>query len=601
MNLGGESMTRLGRITVDGYSANVDFQDHIGEEYLYHLTLTFRKPRAAPAVATDRIEVWLLGSDTVPRDQPHTIRPAGPFLPEVADGATVTVRAVYFFANPLHYNDLTVVVAVDGRPKAFRVPKPTAGVAPGVIDAWKKAGATFASRDFSGYADTPPLPGFYTKAMTLPPAEKLPLPKVPFALVWDNEKGMPLARLPGLDRATWLLVNRSGPLTGADLKTLAGLKQLQYLAVTGFLEEKEVKGLARLNQVRVLRVSSRGATDEKILPLAWLTPLRDLDVGNSYNVTDVGVLALAPLRELRKLDLYYVTLTDAGMKALAGFQELRTLSLSWTKITDAGLKELAGLRQLTTLDLSSTAITDAGLEHLAGLAHLETLNLSGTGVTGAGLAHLAGLKRLRSVNLSGAKLNDAGMKGLGRLTRLRTLDLTSAAITGAGLRELAGLQHLQTLHLGHSTIPDADFRELAHLKGLRELSLNDTQIGDAGLKGLAGLKDLRTLHLSCAPFTAAGLKALAGLHNLEDLTLWDTNFGDAGLKHLAGLKRLRLLTVYQCGITDAGLKHLTGLQQLEKLDLSGHSTEVLTYSGLAELRKAIPWTYVYPHRMHNDY
>ena len=57
-------------------------------------------------------------------------------------------------------------------------------------------------------------------------------------------------------------------------------------------------------------------------------------------------------------------MTDAGLKELAPLTQLRTLDLNETGVTDAGLKELAPLTQLRTLDLSETGVTDAGLKEL---------------------------------------------------------------------------------------------------------------------------------------------------------------------------------------------------------------------------------------------
>jgi hypothetical protein len=54
-------------------------------------------------------------------------------------------------------------------------------------------------------------------------------------------------------------------------------------------------------------------------------------------------------------------MTDAGLKALAPLKELRRLRLGLTEVTDAGLKELAALTQLRSRSLGGTQVTGAGL------------------------------------------------------------------------------------------------------------------------------------------------------------------------------------------------------------------------------------------------
>jgi hypothetical protein len=106
----------------------------------------------------------------------------------------------------------------------------------------------------------------------------------------------------------------------------------------------------------------------------------------------VGLKNLAPLSQLREINLNRTAITDNGLKELAGLTELRSLVLGSTAVTDDGLRELARLSKLTALQLPETKVTDAGMQHLAGLTQLRTLNVRGTQVTEAGLKELAGLK-----------------------------------------------------------------------------------------------------------------------------------------------------------------------------------------------------------------
>ena len=76
---------------------------------------------------------------------------------------------------------------------------------------------------------------------------------------------------------------------------------------------------------------------------------------------------------------------DAELGRIVGLRSSRTeLYLTGTGVTDVGLIHLEGLTDLRELYLSDTAVTDAGLVHLEGLTSLQHLSLSDTAVTDAG-------------------------------------------------------------------------------------------------------------------------------------------------------------------------------------------------------------------------
>lgn len=143
-----------------------------------------------------------------------------------------------------------------------------------------------------------------------------------------------------------------------------------------------------------------------LIPDANLKYLPDLLHLQSVNLsecdlTEAGLRALAPLRELKVLDLsrlnqfHYATdirgMGDGCIAALGGMTSLVGLSLSGHRITDKGLTMIA--RQypaLESLDLDATDITDAGLPALKSMKKLTLVRLGGTLVTSQGLERLRG-------------------------------------------------------------------------------------------------------------------------------------------------------------------------------------------------------------------
>jgi hypothetical protein len=126
---------------------------------------------------------------------------------------------------------------------------------------------------------------------------------------------------------------------------------------------------------------------QKLADLPAITVPFGLDF-HGLKVTDSDVKELARLKSLRLLRLNGTQVTNAGLKQLAGLSELQAVDLGDTQVSDAGLKELAGLKNLRVLLLDNTKVTNEGLKELASLKSLRAVNLRKTGVTEEGVRQL---------------------------------------------------------------------------------------------------------------------------------------------------------------------------------------------------------------------
>jgi hypothetical protein len=174
---------------------------------------------------------------------------------------------------------------------------------------------------------------------------------------------------------------------------------------------------------------------EKLGKVQEVQMLRPTDEKRVLN--DAGIVHLAKLKDLRKLDLFFTRITDAGLIHLAKLTNLSELhiipellsrtefeqamsngSASFTlfhiRVTDAGIAHLSTLTNLTTLDLRGTHVSDAGLAHLSRLCKLSFLSLERTQVTDAGLVHLTSLPKLTTLNVSGTRVTRSGIQELNR-------------------------------------------------------------------------------------------------------------------------------------------------------------------------------------------
>src|SRR5215475_7911106 len=142
------------------------------------------------------------------------------------------------------------------------------------------------------------------------------------------------------------------------------------------------------NWKRLKRLNLRGTkiTDTTLEHLANVTTLESLDVGFAQ-ITDVGLDRLTPLTNLKELVIGGNKLTDTGLQSLRQLPGLTSLNLGgsqrtdsglWTiSLTEMGLDAIATLKELRELRLDGMPVSARWLERLKGLNKLERLNLQG--------------------------------------------------------------------------------------------------------------------------------------------------------------------------------------------------------------------------------
>jgi len=181
-----------------------------------------------------------------------------------------------------------------------------------------------------------------------------------------------------------------------------------------------------------LKLKSGWAPREKVHPLTGLADRQRLDLRCGMNLDD-DLIHIKSAKGLLALNLSGCV-TDKGLVYLADLTNLKRLNLSKSRMLGRGLKHLANLKNLTHLNLADTSVSDEDLRHLAGMAKLEHLDLSGTQVTGTGLAYLNKEAPIRTLSLKWAPVTET--KHLEKMTALRNLDLSYATIDKQTVAEL---------------------------------------------------------------------------------------------------------------------------------------------------------------------
>lgn len=249
-------------------------------------------------------------------------------------------------------------------------------------------------------------------------------------------------------------------------------------------------------EVTFVRFYRQVVTDAYLEPLADLDSLLAVELHQTRQVTDAGLVHLRRLNRLRHVKLVKTGVTAAGLARLAALPRLETLWFNGEPVTDGALASIGSMRRLRVLHLSNLRASVTGMAHLKALTELSELSIDSHKLNDATIVPLASLRRLRKLDLPMTRITDAGLAQLRDLRELESLGLTSVVdLTDAGLETVGRFQKLKLLKLGGTEVTDAGLHHLQHLTALETLDLSADTITDAGLAALESLPRLRVVFL----------------------------------------------------------------------------------------------------------
>jgi hypothetical protein len=154
--------------------------------------------------------------------------------------------------------------------------------------------------------------------------------------------------------------------------------------------------------------------------------------------------------EVRRSDSgFEVDLTNQlfGERTIASVCDLRPLSsLTLAHCTNEDLSWIAPLTEIRHLDLSLSRVDDDALLAVAKLRNIESLDVEWTNVTEKSLSTIARIPRLRELGCS-LWLNDSGLRSVSQFSKLERARLRVGSATKRGMTYLAQAPSLVKLTL----------------------------------------------------------------------------------------------------------------------------------------------------------
>lgn len=266
---------------------------------------------------------------------------------------------------------------------------------------------------------------------------------------------------------------------------------------------------------------------------------------------------LAPLMNLKELDLTGCRFPAAELKTVAALTDLEKLTLA-----DCGLStiaDLAGARKLVYLDVSSNTLRN--LEPLIEMENLQELYLQHNAVTA--LDALVTLSELSKLDISFNSVSS--ITPLAACTKLVWLNAGNNLLTQLeGIDTFSALTHLYVDHNSLTSVTS-----LAALTGLIELDISNNALGNINeLSALTLLVKLNCSHndleylpswpkgsaLSVLDASYNNIVSLYPLMDLEDLTYVYVDYNQLNtLDHIANCYRLVMVNAYGNDIDDVSL------------------------------------------------
>jgi Leucine-rich repeat (LRR) protein len=309
----------------------------------------------------------------------------------------------------------------------------------------------------------------------------------------------------------------------AELSSLPEARdQLTVLELQGStIDDAGLAVLPKFDKVEKLNIGTLNYSNEALANVAKMKNVTTLVMTRGAQKdknTDAGMAHIAQMKQVVELYVDQAKFSTAGIAEIAKMTQLEKLSVGMiSQFTDEHLEMLAPLVNLKYLDLTGSYVTDNGLKYLLPFTELEDLRMAKMqAVRGAGLDDLVtkrhGLRKLTNLSMyDNPYLNIQAYQGISNIKTLVSLDIGAANCTNAAFGAMPYLRNLQALsvHENESLSDDAMLKDFPKLKKLKTIYFgNNKLISDASLPAFARVKTLEGITLMQTAVTPTGAQRL---------------------------------------------------------------------------------------------
>ncbi len=376
------------------------------------------------------------------------------------------------------------------------------------------------------------------------------------------------------------------PMSPQDWENLCAV--IKELGLTGIssgmmIGDEDLEIISQVDQITSLNLDgSKRLTDKGFQYLARMPQLCELTIGGQ--ITDLGLEALAQLRELRVFRMYWQgNITDHGLENLKFCDQLEEVDLLGCNAGDGAIAALTGKPRLSQFKTGRN-VTDDGLALLHEFPAFKTwsgaeprfglmsfgatptdLLLDGP-ITGEGLAKLRGLDGLAGLSFfwHTKQLRGDDLQPLDGLANLHFLGCQDALCDDDAMRHIAALPRLRMLMGQGAVATEEGFRQLSRSQTIEYFWGRECpNFNGQAFEALSRMASLRGLAVGCKQVDDAALARVADFPALKELV--SMGVSDDGFRHIGRNQRLESLILMYCrDTTDVATSHLTAMTSLKK-------------------------------------
>jgi len=271
----------------------------------------------------------------------------------------------------------------------------------------------------------------------------------------------------------------------AGLASVAKMKNLTSLSINGGVPkdpncDRGLASIKGMHQLTSLSLKGANTTPQGLAHIAEMTWLESLDLSDAPRFNDDSLAILAPLVNLKSLNISHTYVSDNGFRHMVPFQQLETLRIGILGIQGTGLMELAKrgtLSNLRTLSMSGDRSLDVPAYQGIYLVRksLETLDLGGAQLNDERfIKSISTLSKLEKLLVhENPSLTDAAMIALPKLKKLKVLYFwKNPGISNASLPQIAKLRNLEKLEIDVTNCTEDGARELKRRLKNCEITFN---------------------------------------------------------------------------------------------------------------------------------
>lgn len=162
----------------------------------------------------------------------------------------------------------------------------------------------------------------------------------------------------------------------AQLGLAPRLPKLRRLRVSGVLGEADLRLIAGLKDLAELSLDGYLTTGQALTPIFSMKALRALHLGTLSSLPSSILSRIATLENLREVSVSLVELKSADLRTLRKLTSLESLDLTGAQLDKDAVAELAALKTLRRITLQgSRVLEDADLKPLAALEKVEVFTV----------------------------------------------------------------------------------------------------------------------------------------------------------------------------------------------------------------------------------